>query len=49
MTHALNIVWNPSKELILDFHSLLQPYVCNAFGMVHHENIFEREGESIEN
>jgi hypothetical protein len=45
MTHALNIVWNPSEGIDLGFYnSFLQP-VCNClwFRMVHHENIFERE------
>jgi prolipoprotein diacylglyceryltransferase len=51
MTHALNIVWNPSEGIDLGFYnSFLQPHVCNClwFRMVHHENIFEREGQSIE-
>jgi prolipoprotein diacylglyceryltransferase len=39
MTHALNIVWNPSEGRSWIFHySLLQPYVCNRLcWMVHHE------------
>jgi prolipoprotein diacylglyceryltransferase len=48
MTHALNIVWNPSEGIDLGFFFVLQPHVCNClwFRMVHHEN--EREGQSIE-
>jgi hypothetical protein len=48
----LNTVWNPSEGIDLGFlYKFLQPYVCNClwFRMVHHENIFEREGQSIEN
>lgn len=52
MTHALNIVWNPSEGIdlgffIIRFYSLM--FVI-AFGLGWYimKNIFEREGESIE-
>jgi hypothetical protein len=41
----------PFRGIDLGFYnSFLQPYVCNCLWsrMVHHENIFEREGQSIE-
>ena len=52
MTHALNIVWNPSEGIdlgffIIRFYSLM--FVI-AFGLGWYimKNIFEREGQSIE-
>lgn len=52
MTHALNIVWNPSEGIdlgffVVRFYSLM--FVI-AFGLGWYimKNIFEREGESIE-
>lgn len=52
MTHALNIVWNPSEGIdlgffVIRFYSLM--FVI-AFGLGWYimKNIFEREGESIE-
>jgi prolipoprotein diacylglyceryltransferase len=51
MTHALNIVWNPSEGIdlgffIIRFYSLM--FVI-AFGLGYiMKNIFEREGQSIE-
>jgi hypothetical protein len=50
MTHALNIVWNPSEGIDLGFYnSFLQPHVCNCLGLGWYRmNIFEREGQSIE-
>ena len=53
MTHALNIVWNPSEGIdlgffIIRFYSLM--FVI-AFGLGWYimKNIYERENESIEN
>jgi prolipoprotein diacylglyceryltransferase len=51
MTHALNIVWNPSEGIDLGFYnSFLQPYVCNCLWsrMVHHEKHLWTWGQSIE-
>jgi hypothetical protein len=51
MTHALNIVWNPSQGIDLGFFMIrYQPYVCSCFwiGFVYNENIYDRENESIE-
>jgi prolipoprotein diacylglyceryl transferase len=52
MTHALNIVWNPSQGLDLGFFMIryysLMFVVAFGLGWYIMKNIFEREGESIE-
>jgi phosphatidylglycerol:prolipoprotein diacylglycerol transferase len=52
MTHALNIVWNPSEGIDLGFFVIryysLMFVVAFGLGWYIMKNIFEREGESIE-
>jgi hypothetical protein len=49
MTHALNIVWNPSQGIDLGFFMIrYYSLCCSCFwiGLVY--NIYDRENESIE-
>ena len=52
MTHALNIVWNPSEGIDLGFFIIryysLMFVIAFGLGWYIMKNIFEREGESIE-
>ena len=52
MTHALNIVWNPSEGIDLGFFMIrfysLMFVIAFGLGWYIMKNIFEREGESIE-
>jgi prolipoprotein diacylglyceryl transferase len=52
MTHALNIVWNPSQGIDLGFFMIryysLMFVIAFGLGWYIMKNIFEREGESIE-
>lgn len=52
MTHALNIVWNPSEGIDLGFFVIryysLMFVVAFGLGWYIMKNIFDREGESIE-
>jgi phosphatidylglycerol:prolipoprotein diacylglycerol transferase len=52
MTHALNIVWNPSEGIDLGFFVIryysLMFVIAFGLGWYIMKNIFEREGESIE-
>lgn len=52
MTHALNIVWNPSEGIDLGFFIIryysLMFVVAFGLGWYIMKNIFDREGESIE-
>lgn len=52
MTHALNIIWNPSEGIDLGFFVIryysLMFVIAFGLGWYIMKNIFEREGESIE-
>jgi hypothetical protein len=50
MTHALNIVWNPSEGIDLGFFIIYSLMFVIAFGLGWYimKHIFEREGESLE-
>lgn len=52
MTHALNIIWNPSEGIDLGFFVIryysLMFVISFGLGWYIMKNIFEREGESIE-
>jgi prolipoprotein diacylglyceryl transferase len=52
MTHALNIIWNPSEGIDLGFFVIryysLMFVIAFGLGWYIIKNIFEREGESIE-
>ena len=52
MTHALNLVWNPSEGLDLGFFMIryysLMFVVAFGLGWYIMKHIFEREGESID-
>ena len=52
MTHALNIVWNPSEGIDLGFFIIryysLMFVIAFGLGWYIMKNIFDREGESIE-
>ena len=52
MTHALNLVWNPSEGIDLGFFIIryysLMFVIAFGLGWYIMKNIFEREGESIE-
>jgi prolipoprotein diacylglyceryltransferase len=53
MTHALNIVWNPSEGIDLGFFIIryysLMFVIAFGLGWYIMKHIFEREGESLEN
>jgi prolipoprotein diacylglyceryltransferase len=52
MTHALNIVWNPSEGIDLGFFIIryysLMFVIAFGLGWYIMKHIFEREGESLE-